>query len=946
MSKVTIQYVRPGPEGLREAIARLTKRGGLVSAVSDAKLRVLKEEIGDTPNIEVVPVGQLVGRFLNAQGEPYGRLASKGQVRAMVALACERLPEDSPFSRVARYPGFHRAVQRLLDQLAHADWEAVDLDLAVETLDPWMTETVRTVAEIRRAVDTMKDELRLEDLQSWVRRSLALESLRPHPLGPIVLFAGPDPHPLLGSWAEWAAKTGAGVTWVEEGFGFEGHPQPQDWTSALFTERLSESERPAVTLSVAADPLAECEWALREAARASAGGAFEHRIVIVARDPESTAPLLFSSAKRLGVPIDIALPVPLLTNGLAAWTASVLIALGGRDVRKLLHCVRNSYAGLDESGRVEAERSIREAYREGEAAWPTLAAWADSNVDTQPWLRHALHWRQQVAGTFQGLGGWHARLRDLVVGPVTPISVFDSQGVPSPTLARDLRAQTAMFRAIADHAATHDRFGGTALDLHRFAALAKQLWEGEEMVQPSEGFGIRFASQAASVVPSDHVIVLGLLEGTFPRRPIEDPVFPDDIRVALAAASPGKAPLRLASDIPAAERREFIRLCASAKESLTLSHPQSGEESDHVPAFFLEELARAVGNQVHQVVYRRDQLAPDEPTLPADFDLAHALTSPKQFPDRAELVSLEGRLLAKPPFETGVRPEEIAVGRLCPFRSVFRYRFELFQSRRRDPWASLRRLPRQARLATAPNPEVARSQLGVALDGALDVLLGDYEPWELEVFRGVAEGWIAGWVAREFQARDLWHGIESERQGPIAMSEEPLRNKLRLDDKSTVTLDGRFDALSQVGPYAILHLFREGVIDFKNEQAFVEFGLKLISAMKAAEGLALEVDNGNQRRLFLLPRFGEPRMMGRMQQNLIVSEVHTDAPSDSQSRGTFARAVVARATEGIEEIKLGAGVPKPGEHCRDCPYGELCRSSSVFGESQSPFGSSERPEVE
>ena len=170
MSKVKVQYVRPGPFGLREALGRFSQRGGLVSAVSDDKLRVLQQEIGEDGEVEVLPIGQLVGRFLNVQGEPYGRLANKGLVRALIARACEELDSDSPFAKVARFPGFHHAMQQVLDDLAHADWDERDLERAANGLDPADADRVRSVATIRRSVEAMMDELQLERLQDWVRR--------------------------------------------------------------------------------------------------------------------------------------------------------------------------------------------------------------------------------------------------------------------------------------------------------------------------------------------------------------------------------------------------------------------------------------------------------------------------------------------------------------------------------------------------------------------------------------------------------------------------------------------------------------------------------------------------------------------------------------------------------------------------------------------------------
>jgi hypothetical protein len=57
----------------------------------------------------------------------------------------------------------------------------------------------------------------------------------------------------------------------------------------------------------------------------------------------------------------------------------------------------------------------------------------------------------------------------------------------------------------------------------------------------------------------------------------------------------------------------------------------------------------------------------------------------------------------------------------------------------------------------------------------------------------------------------------------------------------------------------------------------------------------------------------------------------------SDSRDVFFQNVKNRLRQSVEVLTVGEMQAKPGRHCEPCPYGELCRVSSVFGEANDVF---------
>lgn len=236
----------------------------------------------------------------------------------------------------------------------------------------------------------------------------------------------------------------------------------------------------------------------------------------------------------------------------------------------------------------------------------------------------------------------------------------------------------------------------------------------------------------------------------------------------------------------------------------------------------------------------------------------------------------------------------------------------------------------------------ARSALSVALEEALGQLLGSFEPWELDFFRSTAESWIEGWIRREFDAREYWHEPDDERVGPLAIGDPPLRNAPNIKGERVV-LEGRVDALSRIGPYAVIHRFGTSVPEFKLPRDELEYGLLLLTAYHAGEGVAIELDDGSRRTLLLLPRMQSERVRQKAKSDLWLRDVERgEGQTVTAVKKEFAMRVVEATHAVLGQIRSAKAEPRPGAYCRACQYGELCRSSQEYSEVPARFERTER----
>jgi hypothetical protein len=141
-----------------------------------------------------------------------------------------------------------------------------------------------------------------------------------------------------------------------------------------------------------------------------------------------------------------------------------------------------------------------------------------------------------------------------------------------------------------------------------------------------------------------------------------------------------------------------------------------------------------------------------------------------------------------------------------------------------------------------------------------------------------------------------------------------------------------------MGPYAYTRLYELSAPDRLGRDStdadFLYYALWAAITKGDFQGTAIEVETlGHARRLFVLPRLGGALHSDR-DAGLFAAPVSVAEEEVLKSVNARARALVQNA---VQRARSAETKPTPGTHCTGCAYGELCRRSSEYGESDDPF---------
>lgn len=941
----------PSGPGLTACLKGLVREGDFITAASDQRLKAVGELVPELEGVEFCSFVELTGRFLDMMGLPRGRVAVPAQQVVALASILPKISEESPFHHSRRHPGLHRLAAERLSDLRMWGLDAVGLHDLVPQAGEILAEKLRSLADLDVAMRHLFDGMGREFAADRITRCLEAEPTHAFPIKRIIAFGDRDENPLFEKWLMWAAKAGVEVHLVldwrhEEGMflpsrrtaarmgaTIEEH-LPAAWHDALFSAHVAH-DAPICSIVSAADPLGECEWALRRCLDLRKDGVLDHQIIIFARNAELYGPLLHAAAARYSVPIKANWSVPLLSSGFARIVLELLKVAVGTDVRAIGQLAKSSYFQCPAVFRGELRTQLAAARRTPDE-WGQMLEWAEARKAEFPWLWAFLDWRRQVSDESSPLSVWLERLREFP----PKLGIVEAAAKLHQTADRDHRAFGVLHASLSQVAMVAHAGDAREYTLTEFVRLADRTWE-EATLAPStqDRFGIHFASSTESLASGHTVIVLGLLEGSFPRRRAEDPLLTDSDIADLKSLTEGRCDLPNSFERAAQERDDFVRLMACAEKEIWLSTPQADESQDNIPAFYLEELSRALGGREVRRTYSRTELAPEEEncTNIADLRLAQAFKAERVVPERPALSAEAARELVRPDFQTGVPVDELQDALACPFQAVFRHELKVRSARRRLLASFLRDVPRRAGLAATADAEAARDALWRETERAIEDAAPDLEAWEHRLLSLAAERWVDEWVAREFAARSLWPRAPGSLLTDVRLGDGGLKNEAGRPGETYRWTD-RANSAWESMDYSAVSLwlgatpsgsFQEEDEDWARDSR-LKIGLWLMALFgSGTPRSAVEVDSvAGPRRLFFFGK--EPLPRRRHGDDVSVTRVG-ESPA-------FFRPISEARLEAVKRLRQADAKPTPkDEWCRTCPYGELCRSSSEFGESVSLF---------
>ncbi len=914
--------------------------------------------------VEIWEWSKVVYQAAQLTGEEIRGLAPQPLVEASVAMAMAELGGNSPYARSRDFTGAHRSVLKALQLLHQWGWTGERLNEIAESCDPWLKEKLVSLAHIdisrRKRLARLGRQSHTEQMAICLETVPELDGFQDR----LLIFAGDEVTPLQDEWIRWLASFGVKITVVidDHPYAREMFSRALEWAKTLPVEAVGTphllagrlfatsevQDLPAIEalIEVSAEPLAEAEWALRRAAALLEEG---RSVAIVARQMDLYAPLLECAGKRLGVPLRVNRTAPLLTNSFARLTLMALRFCSGNDVRLLGSLVTSSYLMLEGATQSELRKVLFECYAQRDGQWKALQDWATENAERVPWLLVLLDWRNRALERGHTLRTWFHHISELLrADDRLPWSLSVTKGDPQLN-KRDLYAKNRMEQCLANEISVALTEEMQDISFSKFVDWCEQIWQAAEVVVPSAEVGIPVISNSEMFLGSDVVFVLGMLEGSFPRRRREDSTLFDEDLKALSALQPKLPSMPDSHDHAHGERQEFYRLCARASRQIVFSYPSANDDSDSIPAFYLEavkEILEPLG-LVKTVTHLRTEWTPaaEEAQLEPDKKLAEVISTASAKRLKFQLESPTARALMEQVPAQGYSPDELADAIECPFQFLSRHQLKLRPRRSTVRWGLLRSIPGDVGLTAIRSLDDARQAMLLQLQAKLSELYSELPTWEERFLSQGGERLIDRWIHREQVRRELWEtSLGTTVLRNVGFGQQNTREKLK-----GVPIRGRFGAVYELetyrvgqlneGPQPTTESLKHGLTDHDH----LWLGLYIGALSTDLRDVALDIEGTGSRRTVLL-------MPARTQ----TEESWNFTPPQKTDEGLCVMQLAghdllcgtstqfkARTVELLEKAKLtieaANPAPKPGSHCARCHYGELCRKSTEFIEEEPLF---------
>lgn len=923
--RLEVISIIPGPKNVTRLVQRFGKNEyGLVTSLNDSQLPMLRAQLEDDTLVDVKPFGEVVRQVHLLTGLPNRRIATSRQILTALSIVCGEIDSGSAFRRVADMPGFHECLLEVFREMAQ--WGIVGVDNgdfrklvqgrpSLGKVSELMAIFNEVVAILEKANATIVSKMIDECLESTIDTDGQDSRL--------LFFMGSTVHPMAIKWIHWLVSQGAYVEVILDRHATDGDifqlskvvaeelgasPSAPGEGSRLINNLFATTVHPGadldwVEIHCCGDPLSECEWALRKCLAINDFG----NTAILTRNIDQYGPILLHAGESLGVPIEARRRIPLLASGFAKVTLSVLQAMASDDVRSLANPLRTSYFG---AGNIA--EPLDTIHHSPDNDWDMLSAYIETGENIDDYVReiltHVRDFRKSCYEKSRGPAEWHAELKQFL----------ESAPWLKNAQERDLRAQTSLLSNLAQDATIQLIQNPEAIPFVDWLEHAQQVWEMSDVSVPSISDGILLVSSPEELGEVDNLLVLGMLEGSFPRRRSENPILSDEIKRQVSGIVDGPA-LNDSFDIAKSERDLFYRVCACPSKTLYFSYPMSDGESDNVPAFYLEEIKRICGID-GAVVHPRRLLTPpvDQCTATRDREIAERLDDPVIKPISNELKDPVAIEMVR--FDmANVQPRSLRSLLECNYKFAAE-RLIPEQQQPHDHWGWMLEIPRRANLLTIPDIRAAKAEMSRVLGEYLDEMRPKLPAWEFDMIYHGSGRLIEGLIEREFASRDLWGRNPANTTLNVRFG-DPRLNPERFKYQFT----GRVEGITDERGVRTIHLYRRTPPKDSKEDSLdkylAEYGMYFAAAWEGVHEVRVEIDGLSDHRTTLL--FTEHQTLDKQGDQFIVLNL---------ARQFGNKAELAERIKDLLRVPKAIAVSgqmttRAGDHCTYCSFSDLCRQS-------------------
>ena len=923
--RLEVISIIPGPKNVTRLVQRFGKNEyGLVTSLNDSQLPMLRAQLGDDTLVDVKSFGEIVRQVHQLTGLPTRRIATSRQILTALSIVCDDIDASSAFRKVADMPGFHECLLEVFREAAQ--WGIVGTDngdfrklvqgrpslAKISELIEMFNEVV-TILE--KANATIVSKMIAECLDSTIDTDGQDSRL--------LFFMGSSVHPMAIQWIHWLVDEGAHVEVILDRHATDGDifqlskvvanelkasPATPGEGSRLINNLFAKSAYPGadldwVEIHCCGDPLSECEWALRKCLDIDNFG----RTAILTRNIDQYGPILLHAGDSLGVPIETRRRIPLLASGFAKVTLSVLQAIAAEDIRSLANPLRTSYFGAGNIAEL-----LETMHNSPNKDWDVLAEYIEVTEEIEEYLKevllHVQSFRKQGFERSRSHAEWHGELK----------TFLESAPWLKNAQERDLRAQTSMLSNLAQDATIQLIQNPDPVSYIDWLAHAQRVWEMSDVSVPSSGDGILLVSSPEELGEVDNLLVLGMLEGSFPRRRSENPILSDELKRHVSSLISGPA-LNDSFDVAKSERDLFYRVCACPSKALYFSYPMSDGESDNVPAFYLEEIKR-ICHIEGAVVHPRRLLTPpvEQCTATRDREIAERLQAPVIKPVNNELEDPKAIDLVR--FDmANVEPRSLRSLLECNYKFAAE-RLIPEQQQPHDHWGWILKVPRLANLLTISDIRAAKAEMSRVLTEFLDDIRPKVPAWEFDMIYHGSARLVEGLIEREFASRDLWgrnpaNTVLNVRFGDPKLNQERFKYQF----------SGRVDGITDQNGVRTIHLYRRTPPKDVKEEAIdkylAEYGMYFAAAWEGVSEVRIEIDGLSDHRTTLL--FTEHQTLDKQGDQFVVLNLARQFGNKTELAERIKD--LLRAPKAI--AVSGQMTTRAGDHCTYCSFSDLCRQS-------------------
>lgn len=338
---------------------------------------------------------------------------------------------------------------------------------------------------------------------------------------------------------------------------------------------------PALEIWEAPHLLAEAEMIAREIVHHHRNGMAWGEIAVLCRDIASVLPTIEATFTQFGIPTQ-RFEVQTLGEHPLVRTLIALLHLHERDYPRegVLQWFKSGYLPIEI---LEADRlrllAVRRGVRSGATVWLRLAEQLErENSTVAPLLRTLIESTQSLS-LAENPRQWLEILQRALNATRFGLSVLD--GEEQDTLTQAMEVAQQVVSLLAQDA------GGTPAEWARAVEQAWAVTPQKRSSSPRNAVWLLEATRSRPLRPRV-VFVMGMQEGRFPRRMVEDALLRDSDRRWLNAHTGSRLPL--STDNAAMERLAFYQAATCASQRVVFSYSRTEGDHDVPPSFYLRSL--------------------------------------------------------------------------------------------------------------------------------------------------------------------------------------------------------------------------------------------------------------------------------------------------------------------------------------------------------------------